>query len=251
MPIRVKISGILVIILCSIFLVSGCDYSESGPSTATEEGTVSTTETPESLPTDSRTLPGTSGGTGVIEQPEGSGVDIVARINNHSITRHRLESEFERYKTYLEMNNLAMLDPPDVFISQKTTALIDLLKTEYVYFKSTELGIPRPTDELDGAINEIRAAQVPPGASDTEFEDALKFFDPSMTIARLRELIERDLLWEDIRQAFEGQVMAEIAEEKTLEAGTVRDEILSGMDFSDAAMEYSAHYMSKEQGGLI
>lgn len=197
--------------------------------------------------------------------------DAIASIDDREITFGEYIQTYQRYETQMRMQDQAVLPSPEYDANQRYAILNQLIYREYFYIRGQMAGFEVTEQEIDAAVESIRSTLMPEqegpedrsvlerigdalssAREDSYFEQALQQrIDPTMTISKLRELLEKDLMVEKYMTQRQGELDRQMMTELNAEADGVREEINGGLEFQDAAMQYSDHAESSQAGGLV
>ena len=197
--------------------------------------------------------------------------EVIAKIEDHEITYYEYSRDFEMMKRNVETREGdAILRPPEFWAEQGYRVLRQMIDMEYFDIRAREEGIEITEEQIDEKVGEYRTMLLPPQVvkedrsllerlsdalqgvkEDKAFADRLLQIDPTLTPSRLREITHQEILAQQYVAQLQAESEQEIITELSGEANMVRDEIIDGIEFADAARERSDHQSSNAAGGFI
>ena len=206
-------------------------------------------------------------GTQTSNQPS----DVIASIEDHEITYYEYSRDFEAARKRLDASEeQSILNPPEYWARKGYEVLRQMIDLEYFDIRAKQEGIEISEEDIDARMAQYRQMLVPPTVPDQDrsllqrlsevvqtvkedkvFSDRLQQLDPTLTIGRLREIVQQEMLAQQYVARLQTEYQQEVITELSGEANTVRDEIIDGLDFAEAARTYSEHEASSTAGGLI
>jgi hypothetical protein len=197
--------------------------------------------------------------------------DIIATIGDHEITYYEYGSEQDKNRRNIDASgDGAILRPPEFWAEENYGVLRRMIDMEYFDIRSRDAGIEISEDKIEERYQEYRNILLPPSVNiedrsllerisdafasvkeDKAFAESLKRIDPSLTPGRLRSIIEQELLAQEFIANLQAQMEQEIIGELSNEANILREEIIGGKDFGEAAQERSDHQTTSGIGGFL
>ncbi|MCX6646536.1 MAG: SurA N-terminal domain-containing protein [bacterium] len=204
----------------------------------------------------------------VISQP----TDVIAKVADHEITYYEYNRDYEMALRNADQSQdtTAVLHPPEYNAETGYRVLRQMIDMEYFDIRATEQGLTVSDTDVDAKMEEYRKMLLPPQPvnedrsllerlseafqsvkTDKAFAERLQQLDPTMTPARLREITYQELVAQQYVAQLQAKYQTEIMTELSSEANTLRDQIIGGLDFAEAARNRSDHEASKAAGGLV
>ncbi|MFH1676391.1 MAG: SurA N-terminal domain-containing protein, partial [bacterium] len=199
--------------------------------------------------------------------------DSIATINGKKISRLEFDKQYENMRERMKSQDAqssTVIHPPEYYSDLRYRTLRQMLDMEFFDMKADETGITIIDEQVEEKVDYYRKMLVPAKTLETDrsllqraldslgqvkeeksFEIALQRIDPTLSVAKLRDISRQELMAEAYVNKLKEQVLTESVTTLEAKANSVRTEIENGTEFAVAAIDNSDDEESKNTGGMV